>query len=269
MLRRSCSFVIPAYNEERRLPATLAAITALASRCAGDCEIIVADDGSTDRTAEIASNFRLPCRLRVLRLPHRGKGAAIRSGIEVAGGEVVILCDADLNHAVGEMVRLEHALRFGADIAIGSRWLGYRECARTQPLHRRISSRMFRALAGTILTLPFKDTQCGLKAMTRNAAQRLVPLLRMNGWGYDLELIHVALSLGMRVEEVAVELPHDYRTSHFRPITDGWAACRELFEIRRNHRLGAYLPQDLTSFRRFEPGIAATGVEPEIAEDAA
>lgn len=268
MSRRSCSFVIPAFNEEHRLPATLSAIAGLSRECAGDCEIIVADDGSIDCTAEIAFDFLSPCRLRVLGLPHRGKGAAIRSGIAAARGDVIVLCDADLKNAVGELVHLEQALYFGADLAIGSRWLGS-QCLHAQPLHRRVSSRIFHALARRMLTLPFKDTQCGLKAMSRDAAQRILPLLRVNGWGYDIELIHVALALGMRVEEVAVELPHDYRTSHFRPISDGWAACRELIEIRRNHRRGVYLPQELSAVCGFEAGIPSAAAEASMSEDAA
>jgi dolichyl-phosphate beta-glucosyltransferase len=268
MSRRSCSFVIPAFNEEHRLPATLTAIAELSLEYPGDCEIIVADDGSADFTSEIAFDFSSPCRLRVLGLPHRGKGAAIRSGVAAARGDVIVLCDADLQNAVGELVRLEQALRFGADVAIGSRWLKT-ESPHNQPLHRRVPSRIFHALARRMLTLPFKDTQCGLKAMSREAAQRILPLLRVNGWGYDIELIHVALALGMRVEEVAVDLSHDYRTSHFRPLTDGWAACRELIEIRRNQRRGAYLRAELSPMCRFEAGVAAAGAEAGMTEDAA
>lgn len=241
MYKRRCSFVIPAYNEARRLPATLAAIAQLSASCLGRCEIIVVDDGSTDSTLEVARAFRAPfCRLRVLRVPHRGKGFAVRRGVHLAHGEIILLCDADLHDGVREVVSLEAALRDGADIAIGSRWLSHLECLRSQPLHRRISSRLFNLFAGRLMALPFKDTQCGLKALTRRAAKRVFPLLSLNGWGYDIEMIHVALTLGLRVEEVDLRLVHEYRDSHVRPIADGWATLWELFRIRRNHQHGAY-----------------------------
>lgn len=239
--KRRCSFVIPAYNEARRLPATLTAIAQLSASCLGRCEIIVVDDGSTDSTLEVARTFRAPfCRLRVLRVPHRGKGFAVRRGVHLAQGEIILLCDADLHDGVGEVVSLEAAICNGADVAIGSRWLSHLECLRSQPLHRRVSSRLFNMVAGRLMALPFKDTQCGLKALTRRAAKRVFPLLSLDGWGYDIEMIHVALTLGLHVEEVDLRLIHEYRDSHLRPIADGWAILWELLRIRRNHQHGAY-----------------------------
>lgn len=248
MHRRRCSFVIPAYNEERRLPATLAAIAELADSTLGKCEVIVVNDGSTDSTVEVARAFRAPlCRLRVLSLPHRGKGFAIRRGASLAHGEIIVLCDADLHDSVSEVVSLEAALRHGADIAIGSRWINHLDCLRSQPLYRRISSRLFNLVARRLIPLPFKDTQCGLKALTRRAARSVFPLLSLDGWSYDIEMIHVALTLGLRVKEVDLRLVHEYRDSHLRPIADGWATIWELLRIRHNHLYGAYGPVSLST----------------------
>jgi len=158
----------------------------------------------------------------------------------LAQGEVIFLCDADLHEGVREVISLETVLRGGADIAIGSRWLNRIDCVHSQPFCRRISSRLFNKLAGRLMALPFKDTQCGLKALTRRAARHIFPLLSLDGWGYDIEMIHVALTLGLRVEEVDLRLKHEYRDSHLRPIVDGWATLLELFRIRRNHQHGAY-----------------------------
>jgi dolichyl-phosphate beta-glucosyltransferase len=247
MPQRRCSFVIPAYNEARRLPATLAAIARLSASHLGKCEIIIADDGSTDSTADIATNFHDPmCQVRVIRLAHRGKGHAIRRGVSFANGEIVILSDADLHESVGEVLCLEQALRRGAEIAIGSRWLDHFDFLRAQPLYRRVSSRLFNMLAGHLLALPFKDTQCGLKALTHRAASLVFPILSLDGWGYDAELIHVAMGLGLRVEEVDLRLEHDYSDSHFRPLADGWSTFFELFEIRWNDFRGVYRRQPAT-----------------------
>ena len=248
MLRRRCSFVIPAYNEERRLPATLAAIAELADSTLGKCEIIVVDDGSTDSTVKVARAFRSPvCRLRILSVPHRGKGFAIRRGAFLAHGETIVLCDADLHDSVREVISLDAALRHGADIAIGSRWLNHLDCLRSQPLYRRVSSRLFNIVARRVIALPFKDTQCGLKALTRRAARSVFPLLSLDGWGYDIEMIHVALTLGLHVKEVDLRLVHEYRDSHLRPITDGCSILWELFRIRRNQLYGAYGPMSIST----------------------
>lgn len=236
-----CSFVIPAYNEARRLPGTLAAIAELAASRRMRCEIIIADDGSTDSTADVARRFHAPyCRVRILRLAHHGKGFAVRHGVYLARGETIILCDADLHASVSEVVCLEAALRRGADIAIGSRWSNRFDGRRNRPFYRSVFSRLFNLLTARILRLPFRDTQCGLKALSRSAAAQVFPLLRLNGWGYDTELIHVALSHDLRVEEVDLRLVHDYRNSHFRPIVDGWATFLELFRIRWNDLQGLY-----------------------------
>jgi dolichyl-phosphate beta-glucosyltransferase len=239
--RLSFSFVIPAYNEATRLAPTLNAIADLSASHLGECEIVVVDDGSTDATAEIARAFQAPlCRVCVLCLPHRGKGAAIRQGVSAASGEIVILCDADLRDSVHEVLSLLVALKNGADIAIGSRWLAPSKSRCAQPFHRRVASRIFNLVAGHVLALPFRDTQCGLKALTLDAATHVFPLLNLNGWGYDSELIHVALTHSLHVDEVDLSLVHDYSNSHFRPIVDGCATLLELFEIRWNDLRGAY-----------------------------
>jgi glycosyltransferase involved in cell wall biosynthesis len=241
MSHSNFSFVIPAYNEAIRLTPTLRAIADLSASHLGDCEIIVVDDGSTDATADIARAFQAPhCRVCVLRLPHRGKGAAIRNGVGVATGEIVILCDADLKDSVREVLSLLVALKNGADIAIGSRWLAPFESRCAQPLHRRVASRIYNLVASHVLALPFRDTQCGLKTLTLDAATSIFPLLNLDGWGYDSELIHVALTRSLRVEEVDLRLVHDYSDSHFRPLADGCATLLELFEIRWNDLRGLY-----------------------------
>ncbi len=240
-----CSFVIPAYNEQDRLPGTLQAILDSGHRH-GKSEIVVVDDGSSDSTVEVVQEFQRRARdIRLVRLVRRhGKGFAVRSGIAAARGEVMVICDADLHQSVAEVPKLEDALQ-RADIAIGSRWLGHFECTRLQPLGRRVSSRLLNKLTRSLLDLPFKDTQCGLKAVTRRAARRVFPLLTVRGWAYDIELIHVALLQGLRVQEVKLRILHDYHQSRFRPMTDGWATLWELMAIRWQQTRGSYARQSL------------------------
>jgi len=264
MTQHSFSFVIPAYNEATRLTPTLRAIADLSASRLGECEIIVVDDGSTDATADIARAFQAPhCRVCVLCLPHRGKGAAIRHGVSVATGEIVILCDADLKDSVREVLSLLVSLKNGADIAIGSRWHAPFKSRSAQPFHRRVASRIYNLVAGHVLALPFRDTQCGLKTLTLDAATRVFPLLNLDGWGYDSELIHVALTHSLRVEEVDLRLVHDYSNSHFRPLTDGCATLLELFEIRWNDLRGVYGRPNLGPVSYHEPAKLSLNFFPE------
>ncbi len=236
----TCSFVIPAYNEGKRLGATLDSIALLSSDHPWETEIVVIDDGSDDDTAEVARAFSAPgCCVSVHCFPHRGKGFAIRQGVSACHGEIIILCDADLRDSVDQVLPLIEALGHGADIAIGSRWLSLDD-HRREPLSRRVSSRVFNFAVRQVLALRFKDTQCGLKALTREAADQVFKLLSLDGWGYDPEMIHVASALNLRIQEVALSLAHEYRDSHFRPITDGYAAFSELLKIRCNDSRGSY-----------------------------
>jgi glycosyltransferase involved in cell wall biosynthesis len=250
-MSRGFSFVIPAYNEAKRLPATLSAISKLCGSRLGPCEIIVIDDGSTDFTLEAARNFEAAdCEIRVFRIPHRGKGFAIRHGVGVARGETIVLCDADMHDSVSEVFFLEQALKRGADVAIGSRWLVRFDYRHSQPLYRKVLSRIYNMLATRMFSMPFGDTQCGLKALSRHAAARIFPMLNLDGWGYDIELIHVARAHGLVVEEVGLRIIHDYRDSRFRPLSDGWITFLELAKVRWYDMRGAYRPPEPTATER-------------------
>ncbi len=259
MARVRYSIVIPAFNEERRITATLESVLKFFSDRGGRAEILVVDDGSSDRTAEIVHGYRRKhARVRLLRLDHQGKGSAVRHGVAHAHGEFIFLCDADLKQSVVEMEKLESALMRGADLAIGSRWIGDAGGAPSQPFYRRFSGRVFNFLTHRLLGLSYQDTQCGLKAFTREAAQALFAHQRIDGWGFDPELLFLAQRLGYRVEEVSIDLVHDYSTSRFRPVRDGLQAFRELFQIAFRDLSGIY-PKPLPS-----PATAAATVPAEL-----
>lgn len=238
LIRRT--IVVPAFNEERRIATTLDCLLQHYGEGEGQTEILVVDDGSTDRTAEVVLWYnRKAGAVNLLRVPHGGKGAAVRQGVAHAQGTFVFLCDADLKEGVAQLDKLESALEAGADVAIGSRWVEA-AAAESQPLFRRVCSRIFNLFAHRLLGLHFKDTQCGLKAFTSSAAHAMFQRQSIDGWGFDPELLLIASRFGYHVAEVAIELPHDYSTSRFRPIRDGITTFKELFAIVLRDAAGAY-----------------------------
>lgn len=241
MARVRYSIVVPAFNEERRIATTLDCLLQHFEDRVQKLEILVVDDGSTDRTSDVVLWYRRKTyRVKLLKVPHGGKGAAVRQGVARAHGEFIFLCDADLKDGVAQLSKLELALMKGADVAIGSRWVDPAPDANPQPLYRRVSSRVFNFFAHNLLGLEFKDTQCGLKAFTREAAQTLFEHQSIDGWGFDPELLLIARRFGYKVDEVPIELDHDYGTSRFRPLRDGLTTFTELFSIVVRDATGAY-----------------------------
>lgn len=240
----SISVVVPAYNEESRLLATLRCIRAYLAGRQGKSEVIVVSDGSTDGTVALAERFAEEHRdlpVRVIRFDkNQGKGAAVKRGVLAAVGEWVAICDADLRHGFTEITRLENAVGSGADMAIASRWHLEHRKRHVQPMHRRISGMIFNAATRYLLGLPFRDTQCGLKLLKRSAAVPLLSAQRIRRWAFDCELLLLSARNGLRVAEVPVEFEHDYNNSHFRPLRDSLRTARELLQIVRNQRRGAY-----------------------------
>jgi len=210
---RSVSFVVPAYNEEPRLGASLARLIEFAASQPYKVEIIVVDDGSADRTAEIVRKAERASGNVSLRLlqheRNRGKGAAVRSGALAAGGDVVLYLDADLATPPEEAAKLLQALAAGADVAAGSRVQpGGFDMRASQPAWRRIGGRLFARARRRFLLSDVEDTQCGFKAFRREAAQAIFPRQRLDGWAFDAELLFLARKLGFSVRQVPVEWRH-------------------------------------------------------------
>jgi dolichyl-phosphate beta-glucosyltransferase len=235
------SIVIPAYNEGARLGVTLEKVLGYVRAQGWNAEVIVVNDGSRDNTAELVRGFaEKDSRLRLVENPgNRGKGYSVRSGMLNALGEVVVFSDADLSSPIEEMPKLLEALSGGADIAIGSRWLRAELQTQRQSVHRQLFGRVFNLLLRIILGLKFKDTQCGFKAFTRQAAQTILPLQRIERWGFDPEILFLARKFGFRVEEVAVLWGHSGDT-RIHPVIDGARMFWELVRIRWNDLTGKY-----------------------------
>ncbi len=236
------SIIVPAYNEEHRLPPTLDRLNAFLSSQPLRYEIVVVDDGSKDNTCGVveAAMARIPNLRLVRQLPNRGKGAAVRRGMLAARGQIRVMCDADCSMPPEQMPRLlAPIIACTAEIAIGSR---YAEGAKTdvkQPFYRVLWSRLCNKVIQRSLVPGIRDTQCGFKAFTAEAARDLFKRGKIDGWAFDLEILALARRRGFAIEEVGVEWKDDNR-SRVNPLKDMWKVIREALTIRKNLRTGVY-----------------------------
>jgi dolichyl-phosphate beta-glucosyltransferase len=235
------SIVIPAYNESGRIVSTLRRVVDYVRAQGWRAEILVVNDGSTDRTVNVVSEFEaLAPEVRMIENPgNRGKGYSVRAGMLEAHGEILVFTDSDLSAPIEEADRLFAAIAAGADIAIGSRWLESGRQTHRQPLYRQFFGRCYNLVTRMVMGLPFADTQCGFKAFTRAAAQTVFQLQTIEGWGFDPEILFIALKRGYRVKEVPVTWAHDERT-RMKYLKDGVKMLREMASIRWNALTGLY-----------------------------
>ncbi len=235
------SIVIPAFNEGSRIPETLRSVVDCIRARGWRAEVLVVNDGSKDDTAEFVRNFaREAPEVRLLENPQNcGKGYSVRSGILHALGDVVMFTDADLSSPIEEADGLFAAIAAGADIAIGSRWLATSRQTHRQPLYRQFFGRCFNLLTRMVMNLPFADTQCGFKAFTRSAAQTVFQLQTIERWGFDPEILFIALKRGYQIKEVPVSWAHDART-RISYLRDGLQMLKELAIVRWNALVGRY-----------------------------
>ena len=235
------SVVVPAYNEARRLPGTLARVIEYASRLDESVEIIVVDDGSTDGTGDVAASVEQASGLvTVVRSDrNRGKGAAVRRGMLAARLGHVLFTDVDLSTPIEEASKLRAALARGADVAIGSRRLPESDVQVHQPWLRELAGRTFSGLVSLLLLPGIHDSQCGFKAFRRSAARELFGQQRLEGFGFDAEVLWLARRLGYRVAEVPIVWRDDHR-SNVRLVRDSGGMLVDLGRIRLNDWAGRY-----------------------------
>jgi dolichyl-phosphate beta-glucosyltransferase len=236
-LRRSISIIVPAFNEEKRLPETLRAIQRYLAASGWEfAEVIVVDDGSRDNTVEAA------CRAgaRVLRNPgNRGKGYTVRHGMLEAQGDWALFTDADLSAPIEELGKLWRAAEDArAQVAIGSRALDRSLIGVHQPFFREASGRIFNLAMRAVTCLPFHDTQCGFKLFETRAAREIFRRQRLNGFGFDVEILFIARRLGCRAVEVPVRWDDVAGTKV--SLVRGLAAFLDPLRVRWNGMTGKY-----------------------------
>lgn len=236
------SIVIPAVNEERRLPGTLEKIHDYLMARGVSAEVIVVDDGSADGTAQVvdAASRRFPEVRRLTNPTNHGKGFAVRQGMLEARGEIALFTDADLSTPIEEADKLIAALcQSRYDGAIGSRNLDRSLIATHQSALREAGGILFNRVVRFFTGLPFADTQCGFKAFRRDRARILFEQQRIIGFGFDPEILFLAGRHGLRIAEIPVRWAHD-AGSKVKFLKDGLAMVGELWTIRRNARRGYY-----------------------------
>jgi dolichyl-phosphate beta-glucosyltransferase len=235
------SIVVPAYNEAKRLPGTLPRMIEYAQGLGETAEIIVVDDGSSDGTAGIAAAIGEACGfVTVLQVDDdRGKGAAVRLGMLAARLGHVLFTDADLSTPIVEAGKLRAALAAGADVAIGSRRLVGSDVQVHQPWLRELAGRTFSGVVSLLLLPGIRDSQCGFKAFRRSAARALFGRQRLDGFGFDAEVLWLARRLGYRVTEVPIVWRDDRRSS-VRLVRDSGGMLLDLARIRLNGWTGRY-----------------------------
>src|SRR5260370_12887371 len=203
------SIIIPAYNEELRLPATLERIAAYLSAYGREAEVLVVDDGSKDGTAAVAEPFRnkIPALRVISNGVNRGKGHSVRRGMQEARGRIALFTDADLSAPIEEAGKLIEALET-YDVAIGSRAMGRRLIRVHESPFREFAGIIFNKVVRSILWLPFVDTQCGFKPFPRERCRIVFAQQTIERFGFDPELLCLARRLGLRSVEIPVRWLH-------------------------------------------------------------
>lgn len=235
------SVIIPAYNEEQRLPATLQSVYSYLSARGRSFELLVVDDGSHDLTVNIVDGFALDKpEVRVLSyLPNQGKGHALRTGILQAKGDLMLIDDADGSSPIEEVERLEAGIKSGADIAIGSRAKPDHSRKVEALAHRKFIGNTFNAIVQRLLLPGIYDTQCGFKLFKGDVARDIFSVSQVDGYGFDVEVLYIARMRGYRTEEVAINW-HNVTGSKVNVLVDSPKMLWDVLRITLRSAFGGY-----------------------------
>ena len=247
------SIVIPAYNESERIIPTIGAMASFVCTLGFPWELLVADDGSKDNTVQLVSELGL-ANVRVLIAPQNGgKGSAVRRGMLAARGQVMLFADADNSTPIEELKGMLARISEGYQVVVGSRAAGGAQEAHKSALRKLVSGTL-RAMIRPIFKIQVRDTQCGFKLFTREAARHLFQLQTINGFSFDLEILYLAAKFHYRIYEQGVSWI-DAPGSKVDPIKEGKRFLKDMWVIKRNDWQGVY--------NRPVPAGANTGQEPD------
>jgi dolichyl-phosphate beta-glucosyltransferase len=237
------SIIIPAHNEEQRLPGSLEKIMAFLEEQDYEAEVIVVENASQDNTAGVVEEFmgRYPF-ISLIKEERPGKGLAVKLGVLVAQGEYLFTCDTDLSMPIEEVAKFLPPQLGNYDVAIASREV---EGARRygEPAYRHLMGRVFNFLVRLLAVPGFQDTQCGFKCFRRAVARDIFPYQTMEGWGFDVEVLFIARKRGYRIVEVPINWYY-MANSRLSPIKDSLRMLGELLKVRLNDWRGMYVRAD-------------------------
>tara|TARA_Y100000294_G_scaffold89767_1_gene83711 strand:- start:4081 stop:4815 length:735 start_codon:yes stop_codon:yes gene_type:complete len=227
------SIVIPAYNEEKRIGATLIKISNYLKQQCHDFEIIVVDDGSSDNTLNLLTKYsnNIPNFLVLKNELNCGKGFSIKRGILKSRGDIVLFTDADLSTPIEEMEKLLNWLDKGYQIAIGSRDLPGSKIKKHQAWYREFMGKTFNKIIRLILNLDYCDTQCGFKCFKRDAALEIFNSMKFDGFSFDVEVLFIAKQRGIKVKEVPVSW-YNSPESKVKIVKDSLRMLWDILKIR-------------------------------------
>lgn len=233
------SIVIPAHNEERRLPPTLDKIDAFLKTQPYTAEVIIVENGSSDRTLEVAQAFsQQHPYVHAMQVSARGKGLAVKAGMLEARGDYRFICDADLSMPIEEVTKFLPPAAGGYDISIGTRE-GPEARRVNEPEYRHMIGRINNMIIKLTVLRGFEDTQCGFKMFNRAAAQDLFSVQRMTGIGFDIELLFIAQKRGYKIREVPITW-YFGTDSRVKLVEDSLRLLQEIWQIRQNWKQGLY-----------------------------
>jgi glycosyltransferase involved in cell wall biosynthesis len=233
------SIVIPAHNEERRLPKTFNSIDKFLKKQKYSAEVIVVENGSSDNTSEIIRQYAKKHKyIKLLEVETRGKGLAVKQGMLASKGEYRFICDADLSMPIEEVSKFLPPNTDGFDVMIGVReGKGAKRIG--EPFKRHFMGRAFNLIIKLTILPGFEDTQCGFKMFSVKSAQDLFGIQKLNGIGFDIELIYLARKKGYRIKEIPITWYYD-ADSRMRLVQDSLKALLEIWEIRKTWWSGGY-----------------------------
>ncbi len=236
------SLVIPCLNEEQRLGVTLEKLKDYFEGQSYAWQLIVIDDGSTDRTRDVPHRYFSEEQAQVLvNESNRGKGYSVKRGVLAAKGEYVLISDADLSTPICEWKRFHAGLKEGYDLVIGSRSLPDSNVVKRQTWYRQGMGRIFNKIISTVVVDGFVDTQCGFKAFSRETGVSLFVAMRIDHFAFDVEMLFLAKKRGLKILELPVEW-HNSEDSRVRIVQDSSKMLCDAFRIRCNDLMGRYGP---------------------------